>query len=189
MKKLILLAILFSAFSFSTQAQTEKKNIFKVNFLSPIVSTGSIFYERVITESASLQLGFFYTGASIGSGDSKTSIRGIGITPEFRYYLSDKGAPQGFFVAPYLRYQSFNLTAKDESTNLDEKAKFTGFGGGLLVGGQWLFKDKISLDVWGGPGLTSRKFEYEGTASEDDFELGALGGFTFRFGATLGFAF
>jgi hypothetical protein len=183
----LLVAILFV--SQVSQAQDGPKNIVKVNFLSPIVSTASLFYERVISESASVQLGFLYTGAGIGSGDTKTTIRGFAITPEFRYYLSEKGAPQGFFVAPYLRYQNYQLTAKDAFTSTDEKATFSGFGGGAVVGGQWIFKQRVSLEVFGGPGYTSRNVKYEGTATEDDFTFGGLSGFTFRFGATVGIAF
>jgi hypothetical protein len=191
MKKLFLAIILIVGIFVSnlSQAQDGPKNIVKINFLSPIVSTASLFYERVISESSSVQLGLLYTGAGIGSGDTKTTIRGFAITPEFRYYLSEKGAPQGFFIAPYLRYQNYELTAKDAQTSTDEKATFSGFGGGVLVGGQWIFKQRISLEVFGGPGYTSRNVKYEGTATEEDFTFGGLSGVTFRFGATIGVAF
>jgi hypothetical protein len=171
----------------SSYAQTERKNLIKVNFLSPIVSTGSFFYERVISEISSVQLGLFYTGASIGSGDAETKVRGFGITPEYRFYLSEKGAPQGFFIAPYVRYQNFALTSTFDGT--EDKATFSGFGGGAVLGGQWLFKDRVSLEVFGGPGYSGGAFKYEGDATEDDFTTTGFDGFTFRFGATVGIAF
>lgn len=191
MKKIVLtfFALGLILFSFQTKAQTEKQNIIKVNFLSPVVSTASLFYERSVSESSSVQLGFFYTGASAGD----TKLRGFGITPEFRYYLSDKGSPEGFFLAPFLRYQSFDLTVEsvdfNTGANTEDKADYTSFGGGLLIGGQWVFKDKISLDVWGGPTYNSGNLEVESGSTEESFEIGGFDGFGFRFGATLGFAF
>jgi hypothetical protein len=78
--------------------------------MSPLVRTGSFFYERALDENKSVQLGFFYSGISV----EDTRFRGFGITPEFRLYLSEKRqAPAGIFVAPYLRYQNFDLSYGD----------------------------------------------------------------------------
>ncbi len=186
MKKTLFFALaLFAITSFQTTvfAQSEVKNIFKVNLLSPIVRTGSFFYERVITEKSTAQLGFFYTGWS----SSGTKIRGFGITPEYRFYVSNsKQAPQGFFVAPFLRYQNLELTTDAAA----EKATLTAFGGGLVIGGQWIFSERISLDVFGGPSLNSRRFKAttNGT-TEEDFTLTGFGSFGLRFGVTVGIAF
>ncbi len=189
MKKLpivvcLILVLLFIS-SAKTKAQDNPQNVVKINILSPILRTASLFYERAISESSSLQLGLFYTGLTIDD----TRFRGFGITPEFRYYLSDKGAPQGFFVAPFLRYQNFTLTVEDEfSQSGESRADLNSFGGGLLVGGQWVFKDIISLDVWGGPSYSSTNLKVE-EGSEDDFSTGGVTGFGLRAGVTLGIAF
>ncbi len=101
MKKAFLLIIVgFVWCSFSAQAQS---NVFKVNIISPVFKTASVFFERAINEESSLQLGFFYTGYT---GDD-TKFRGFGITPEYRFYLSESAAPAGVYVAPFLRYQNF----------------------------------------------------------------------------------
>ncbi len=188
MKKSILIfsLLLFTQVLFSgqSQAQTEKKNLIKINLLSPIVRTASLFYERAVSESISTQLGFFYTAASI----SNTEFRGFGLTPEVRIYLSDKGAPQGFFVAPFVRYQNYELTYDGEEVLEDSEATVQGIGGGLLIGGQWVFKDIISLDVWGGPSYSSLSFEVT-SGEEDDFDVDSIDGFGVRFGLTLGIAF
>ncbi len=157
------------------------QNIIKANLFSPIVRTGSFFYERVLNEDMSFQLGFFYTGASI----SETSFRGVGITPEFRYYLSEtRPAPSGVFVAPYARYQNFSITAEGESG----KGTFSGIGGGLLVGWQTLLKNTISLEGFIGPAYTSANVKVT-DGDEEDFELGFFDGFGVRFGFTVGLAF
>ena len=147
------------------------------------MGTGSFFYERVITEKSTAQLGFFYTGWSIEG----TRLRGFGITPEYRFYVSNsKQAPQGFFVAPFLRYQNLELSL-DSGSN---KGTLTSFGGGLAIGGQWIFSDIISLDIFGGPNYNARNFKSttNGT-TEEDFTLTGFGSFGFRFGVTVGFAF
>jgi hypothetical protein len=185
MKKLFLLFLVSLSLSLFNHSfsQSDKKNLIKVNLLSPIVRTGSFFYERVINEKSSAQLGFFYTGWS----SSGTQIRGYGITPEYRFYVSNKKqSPQGFFVAPFLRHQSLNLSLDSGA----EKATLSSFGGGLMIGGQWLFSDVISLDVFGGPNYNARSFKAttNGT-TEEDFTLTGFGNFGFRFGVSIGFAF
>lgn len=158
-----------------------RQNIFKVNLISPLVRTGSFFYERVLNEDMSVQLGVFYTGASV----DVTSFRGIGVTPEFRYYLSEtKPAPSGVFIAPYLRYQSFNLSVEDEIG----KATYSGIGGGLLVGTQRLLKNTISLEGFIGPSYFAGSLKVT-DGMEEDFDIDFFDGFSVRFGFTVGIAF
>ncbi|WP_448518241.1 DUF3575 domain-containing protein [Rhodoflexus sp.] len=181
------LCLLLAGLSLQAVAQSESdtppKNLIKVNLLSPVVRTGSFFYERVLNDKSSLQLGFYYTGSSVFG----TQFRGIGITPEYRFYLSEsKVTPAGFYVAPFARYQNLRLTDKDVS---DLSARYSSIGGGVSVGNQWLFKNQVSLDVFGGPSFNATSFRGNNGATEDDFFLTNLGYFSFRFGITLGFAF
>ncbi len=157
-----------------------QNNVVKINILSPVVKTLSLFYENAFADNKSAQLGFFYTGASI----SDTKFTGFGITPEMRFYLSSTSAPEGFFVAPYLRYQNFNLT--EEIT--DSKATLSNFGGGLLIGKQWVFNEKITTEFFLGPNYVNGSVKVE-SGSEDDFSTGILDGFGIRFGLTIGLGF
>lgn len=180
MKKLhqTLLALLFIT-GFSSTAIAQNTAI-KINILSPIVSTASLFVEHAVGETSSIQLGGFYTGASIG----ETKFRGFGITPEFRYYLSDQ-ALDGFYLGPFLRYQNFDLT--DDLT--EDEATFSSFGGGLVIGRQWLLKERITIDLFGGPAYNSQSIEVSDGSSEEQFDTGAFGGFGVRIGVTIGVAF
>lgn len=183
----LMLCLLLAGFSMKAAAQNEgeapPKNLIKVNLLSPVVRTGSFFYERVLNEKSSLQLGFFYTGTSF----SGTQFRGIGLTPEYRFYLSEsKQAPAGFFVAPFARYQNLKLSDKDDA---NISATYSSFGGGVCVGNQWLFKNQVSLELFGGPSFNATSFKGNNGATRDNFFLGNLGYFSFRFGIALGFAF
>lgn len=175
-----MVSLMFLMVAVPAQAQdTPPQTLIKLNLLSPLVRTASLFVERAVSEDISIQLGFFYTGASV----SETKFRGFGLTPELRYYLSEKyPAPRGVFIAPFARYQNFNL-----SDDVGNEGTFSSFGGGLLVGTQTMFKNKISLDVWAGPAYSSGKTKV--TDGTDTFDLGSFDGFGVRFGVTVGFGF
>ena len=82
MKKVVIL-LLFSAFALNSFAQSEvtvapEKNVLKVNTLSLLVGTGSIFYEREISDLVSAQMGVGYMGYTLG----KTKFSGLILTPD-----------------------------------------------------------------------------------------------------------
>ncbi|WP_321516310.1 DUF3575 domain-containing protein [Marinifilum fragile] len=156
-----------------------QKTVVKANMLSPLVRTGSFFVEHQLNDNSSLQLGLLYTGKTW----DETQIRGWGVTPEYRFYLSDSPAPKGFFVAPYARYLHFEL--ENESHN---KAKMNGLGAGLIIGQQYIFKERVSFEWFFGPGYTNIDLDVK-SGVEDDFETGSWDGFTLRAGITLGIAF
>ncbi len=155
------------------------QNVIKINILSPIVKTFNIQYERALNANSSVQLGFFYSGFS--TGDTKFS--GFGITPEYRFYLSESEAPEGVYIAPFLRYQSF--TIKDDITV--SEADFSAFGGGVILGKQWIFKEKIALDVFIGPTYSSGTVNLK--SGSDSFDTGAFDGFGLRTGICFGLKF
>ncbi|WP_187263401.1 DUF3575 domain-containing protein [Pontibacter beigongshangensis] len=187
MKKVFI--ILFAIAAIASGAAQAQTNVFKVNVISPVVRTGSVFYERSLAEDKSAQLGFFYTGFSV----DETSFRGFGITPEFRKYLSkSKKAPQGFYAAPFLRFQSFKLTSGEDLTESEEvtegKATYSTFGGGLLIGNQWILADRFVIDAFFGPSYNRGNLKVT-SGSEEDFDTGAFGGFGVRTGIAFGLKF
>ena len=91
----------------------------------------------------------------------KFKFIGYALTPEFRFYPGKKQkhqAPHGFYIAPYARFTNFTInttvTIPSEPALLfaggpvDTRINYTGFGGGLMFGAQWVFKNGISLDWW-----------------------------------------
>jgi hypothetical protein len=159
-----------------------QKNVIKANLLSPIVRTANFSYERAMNDNSSLQLGFFYTGARSG----EVKLRGWAVTPEYRFYLSSTPAPHGVYVAPWFRYQ--NLDAEDETTGIYTSGTLTSYGGGIVVGKQWIFKERVSLDIFIGPQYFSANFD-EDPGSTGSVEVATADGFWFRFGFNLGIAF
>ncbi|HRG09553.1 MAG TPA: DUF3575 domain-containing protein, partial [Cyclobacteriaceae bacterium] len=94
-------------------------------------------------------------------------------------------APAGFYVAPFARYQSFKV--EDSFDGATNKGTLSLFGGGVVIGKQWIFKEKISLDIFIGPQYSSGNVKV--TDGADTFDTGAFDGFGVRTGVTLGFAF
>jgi len=77
------------------------KNAVKTDLLSWAFKVGVLKYERVITESISAQLGFYYSWDFPHYDDEMFFSTGFSITPEFRFYLSKKipsQGPQGYIL-------------------------------------------------------------------------------------------
>lgn len=195
MKKTLLLAITLLTLVAGSTLKAQK-NVIKANVFSPLVRTGSFFYERGLNDNSSLQLGVYFTAFS--AGDAKW--RGFGITPEYRYYPSGNGV-DGFYLAPFVRYQSITISQEYENIIFDfngnttskteeSSATLTTFGGGFLVGRQWIFGEHISLDTFIGPCFNTGSASAISTEDDDvDFDSGSFEGFGVRFGLTVGFAF
>lgn len=100
------------------------------------------------------------------------------------FYLSQTSAPEGVYAAPFLRYQKFNLEDKEFS---DNSADFSAFGGGVVLGKQWVFKEKITLDIFLGPAYYSGKVS--GESGDSSWDTDAFDGFGLRTGINFGFRF
>lgn len=183
MKKvlLVILAIVLVVPSFSQTTETSvsasEKNVLKVNTLSLIIGTGSIFYERKLSDGLSGQMGVTYLNYKA----SGTKFTGLILTPEVRLYPK-KNAIDGFYVAPYLRYQNYTLS------DASAKGTLSVMGGGLLFGRQWIKKSGFTMDMFFGGhyGSASLKATYGDTST---LNSDLFSGFGFRAGFALGFAF
>lgn len=178
-----LFALIASTFTLMAQV---KNNLLKTSLTAPLIRTYTLAYERMLNDEMSLQLGFGYFGGW-KLGDSK--IDGFNLTPEFRYFLSEKKvAPSGGFVAPFLRYGSTGIESGEEGTEDYAKAGMTTIGGGVLIGVQRLFKETVSLEAFIGPAYYNSNLDIQ-SGAEEEFSTNLLDGFSVRLGATLGIAF
>jgi hypothetical protein len=188
MKKLAVLVLLVcSAIGVSAQ-----KNVLKVNPLSAIGVTANGAYERQISDQFSLQLGGIYTGLSFRD----YTFHGYGITPEVHYYFpnqtvneSTAGIPEGFYLAPYVRYYNLNLEKEGEGA-FDARVNLT--GGGLLLGYQVLAgtQNNVAFTIYGGPGFLSQGAVTVERGEEEDVNVPSiLSGFAPRFGLMVGIGF
>lgn len=174
MKKLLLTAVIASSI-FAAKAQ-DAKNTIKINPLSAFLSTGSVFYERKLDENSSLQLGVAYSGLKLND----IGYHGVVITPEYRFYTGKK-AIEGLYFAPFLRYQHFNVKANENEGNLST------YGGGILLGRQWVFTTGFALDLFAGPSYSSG--DYKITAGSEPNLSGNIEGMGIRIGIALGLGF
>ncbi|WP_207433737.1 DUF3575 domain-containing protein [Sabulibacter ruber] len=180
MKKLFFIALL-GCFAFLSKPVQAQNNLVKLNLLAPLVSTGSFYYERVLDDSKAVQLGVFFT--------KYDELSGFGVTPEYRFYLSDTPAPNGFYVAPFLSFMRFTVESdEDFFSEGSYKGSMTNFGGGLVAGRQWIFKDRVSFDIFLGPEYTTGSVKVE-SGDEDDIQSAGLSGFIGRAGISLGLKF
>jgi len=155
---------------------SSEKNTLKINSLSLFLGTGSIFYERKFSDMTSGQLGIAYMGLKLHD----TKFSGLILTPEFRIYPK-KNAIDGFYMAPYLRYQNYSLT------NGPDKGTLSSMGGGLLFGRQWITNSGFTMDLFFGGHYGSSKVKLD--AGTDSFDTNGISGFGVRVGFALGFAF
>ncbi len=175
MKKLFLCGLTMLTF-FMLKAQ-DVKNTIKINPLSALLSTGSVFYERKIDDGISVQLGVAYTGVKL----SDTKFNGLAITPEARFYFK-KEAPAGMYAAPFLKYQNYTVS---DGRN---KGDYTSFGGGAVMGYQWVYGSGFVLNLFFGPSYNNGK--YKATFGNEEPEIkGGIEGFGIRTGIALGFGF
>jgi hypothetical protein len=177
MKKIALLA--FASLILSTGLMGQKKNAIKTDLFSAFLRTGVLKFERALNEDMSFQLGAFYTGYSPGDTDAK--LTGIGITPEFRYYLSSTPAPHGTYLAPNFRYMKLDAT---DGANV---ATLTTYGIAINLGHQVVLKEVVVIDGWIGPAFAFRNLD-DPTGSVET-GISSVNGFGIRLGLAIGFAF
>ncbi len=178
MRKLLFVTVLFTVAYFKSYAQIEK-NAIKINPLSALLRTGSIFYEHKLSEKTSVQLGAAFTGVKL----SDTKFSGIALTPEFRFYPK-QNALSGLYTAAFLRYQDYRV--KDEESSA--KGSYSSFGGGVLIGRQWVYGSAFTLDIFFGPSFNSGKVKADDGSNEPEINK-VFDGFSLRTGIALGFAF
>ena len=175
------------------ETASKKENIVKINLSSLVFKNISVQYERVITKRMSLGLGVSFLPKSglpfAGSlkeqfGENEDARRAIestqlgsfAVTPEVRFYIGKKGAPTGFYIAPFARYQNMSFEQEYEFTASNNKVyrplvkgSINNIGGGILLGTQWNLGKNISLDWWiAGPLFGSSNGNLTGTGDLSD---------------------
>ena len=170
MKKFIVLLLMIPFFS---NAQLGilfgGKNVIKTNISSLAINNYNITYERSFLKKMSLSVGVRYMPKSqlplkstiekiINDPNVKINDFQVGnfaITPEVRFYLS-AGKLKGFYIAPYARYATFDVSIPVTYDNPNYTTKptvlFNGtiksFSGGILLGTQFSLAKKLVLDFY-----------------------------------------
>jgi hypothetical protein len=179
---IIFLVLIFTVPAISQEQPkvSSDKNVLKINALSMFFGTGSIFYERRISDLTSAQLGAAYLSYKYAD----TRFSGLIITPEFRIYPKHESI-DGFYIAPYVRYQKFTM----KNTADHSEGSLSTMGGGLLLGRQWITKSGFVMDLFFGAHYSGSSVTNESGTGIGSFDKGVFTGFKPRVGFALGFSF
>jgi hypothetical protein len=172
MKKIIVLFLLLPLFALAQEKSAPAgvpKNIVRLNLSSMVLGNYHFTYERALRRNISFSLSYRfmptgnipfkdYFDNNLQSGDVKFNEVTVGnsaITPEIRFYLG-KGNMKGFYLAPYLRFSTFNATTPISYTSTsggpavektgDFTGKVTATSGGIMLGWQFNLSKKLLLD-------------------------------------------
>jgi len=171
MKKWLILLICIPFVSEAQVPVLSGKNIVKLNVSSLVAKNFHLTYERKLTGRVSASLGFrtmpkgslpfqstfenIVEGSDFNFNNFK--MGNTAFTPEIRFYLG-KGNLKGFYVAPYLRFASFDITApikytyNNGSGNVTTEAPIAGkiksTSGGIMFGTQHRIFKVLVLDIW-----------------------------------------
>ncbi|WEK35870.1 MAG: hypothetical protein P0Y53_25575 [Candidatus Pseudobacter hemicellulosilyticus] len=151
------------------------KNVVKMNVSSLVLNSYNFYYERMLTRKISITGGFKTmprTGLSsttIGEKlvdqldidrDDQDDIDRLeassnAFTLGVRFYTGKRPGAKGFYAELYGRYTNLKAYyAYDYTSSSDKNYKFpievstNGFGGGLLLGGQFNIAKKVVVDLY-----------------------------------------
>ncbi|GAA0885947.1 hypothetical protein GCM10009120_45460 [Sphingobacterium siyangense subsp. cladoniae] len=169
----------------------EKSNLIKLNLWPLSVGNIALEYERSLNEHLSINgtisyrpkanLPFKSLWESAFDDDNnilgEAKLGAFSITPEVRFYISNKEVLKGFYIAPFVKYANYSVQTKitvDES-NYHREVPISGtlnaFTAGVAVGNQWKLGENIYLD-WRivGPsyGFNNGKFEGKTPLNTDE---------------------
>lgn len=131
--------LLSKKISFSAGYNTMSKN--KLSDL-PLIKKAS---EKLLDEDDEIKDDF-----------NKITVSNKAYTGEFRFYAGSHPGARGFYLALYGRYSDtrvnydYDYEATSKTYNLPLKSKVTGFGGGLLLGTQFIIAKRVALDFYFG---------------------------------------
>lgn len=162
--------------TFSTQMLAKpsyRKNNVKINLSSLALKNYSLYYERSLSRKISFTAGYrtmpmsnlaelpllkkiteqvSEDGEELIDGINDMSASNTAYTGEFRFYGGKHPGARGFYLSLYGRYADINVDynytyqAQSGSYNIPIKSNFTGLGGGLMIGAQWLIAKRVTFD-------------------------------------------
>lgn len=197
-------------------SEPPKDNIIKINLLSPIFYTLMLSYQHNLNEDNSYQLtagfmnfdGFSSSSRNINNYNSNNPhTEAYFFTPEFRY-LFVGNFMSGSYIAPFLKYTNMTYSADysyssgsfpNYNTYTDRFTfSYQTLGIGICIGQQFIYKNKISLDIFAGPvynmlltktAPTNPNFSFNKIEIDNSINPINISGYGIRAGFTVGFLF
>ena len=159
----------------NNQRSEYPKNNVKINLSSLAINNYSFYVERLLSRKVSFSAGYrnmpstnlgelsvikkisdkINEGEELIAGINRMRVDGKAYTGEFRFYGGKKQGARGMYLALYGRYATFNHDYNYRFTNSSNnvlsvplKSKVKGYGGGLMIGKQWLIAKRVNLDFY-----------------------------------------
>ena len=160
----------------STQSEKKsifRKNAVKINLSSLALNNYNFNYERSLTRKISFVAGyrympvtslnslpvtspitdrFFQDDSEIANDLNAISTGNQSVTGEFRFYGGKHAGARGFYLSLYGRQLSMDVNylmdydTQARTYQLPIKSSLKGFGGGLMIGAQWLIAKRVTFD-------------------------------------------
>ena len=158
MKKIVITLIL-GAIGLTSFGQISE-NVIKIHPLNYIYGSLSLGYERALDEKNSIDIGigipiekpFYGELAKAVINDEYTvdesTVSNFHLRAAYRHYTGKQLAPKGFYLEPYLKYQTLKPYLKGWSGDDDGEleGKYSSFVGGFQIGYQFLISKTVTLD-------------------------------------------
>lgn len=171
----------------------DRRNNIKFSYTSLISDVMSLTYERSLNPSASIETTLKYHG--IGVSDNNNNRTGFGVAFGYKLKFSNLFSPgdgyrpghilSGGFMRPSLGFDII----KDEEVRRNRS--FDLFHLGMDFGFQTVFRNAVSLEVFGGPHFNTRIFGNNTQGgdyyNENTFAAGEIFGISDGIGASFGF--
>jgi hypothetical protein len=168
MRKIVLVAFLFSAFIVNSQEAKKydfSRNELKGNALLLVFGSFDVSYERILNEESAV-------GVSVNVPFDKDNWDiNYAVTGYYRYYFGKKPAA-GFFGEAFGMLNNVDEFVYEDGTSFYESKKLTDFALGIGIGGKWVTKKGLLLEINGGVGRNLFNNQYD----DRDYEvIGRLG--------------
>jgi hypothetical protein len=188
--KMNLSSLAFSNYSFSYERAIARKITLVGGYSTlPESKAGDIPLIKKGMEIAEIgtEAGEDGEGEEISDILDNANVSSNAITGEVRFYTGKKPGARGFYASIYGRYTTMNLShtylyeaETGQEFDVPIVAKLNGFGGGVMLGAQWLIAKRVTFDwyIVGGhygklSGDLTGKTDLSALSQEDKAELEA----------------
>jgi hypothetical protein len=147
----------------------QRKNAFKIDFISPALNTTSLTYERCLNPGTSVE--FSLGAVGLGIADMKDNASGILFRGGYKlirspdYFLRDMRYAhilKGRYVKFEFDFASYNVEgSRDQTETPNNEYTLNKWALLIVLGNQWVFNDSFLIDLYSGIGI--------GKNNENDF--------------------
>jgi hypothetical protein len=176
--------------AFLSTVITAQENTAKIGLTDALLGHFNISYERVVNEKQSIQLKIGYWQPTLSAFineknftpeafNLKESKGGLNTSVEYRFYTTKHNAPEGLYIAPYIRFfnQSAIFTDEIDGDKFDVDTRLNTFGFGGQIGYQIIINEIVSVDFYffgAGVDKHSFKFKYELQTPRAGFDYSSI---------------